>query len=120
MSAQPFPQTRALAIAVFLMGLLLPRLAKAEPSATPATGKTEREPIYDEEADGEKLIAEAICRAKAEGKRVLIEWGGNWCGWCHKLHDVFKTDELIPSRITTIHPIRLAPSCTTRVISARS
>jgi thiol-disulfide isomerase/thioredoxin len=29
---------------------------------------------------------------------VLIEWGGNWCGWCYKLHDVFHNDELV-------HPI---------------
>jgi thioredoxin-related protein len=37
-------------------------------------------------------------RAKREGKHLLIEWGGNWCSWCYKLHDVFQQDELV-------HPI---------------
>ena len=29
---------------------------------------------------------------------MLVEWGGNWCGWCYKLHDVFHQD-------TLVHPI---------------
>ena len=60
-----------------------------------AESKPKREPIYDVEADGKALIAAAVKRAKLEGKHVLVEWGGNWCGWCHKLHDVFKNDELV-------------------------
>jgi hypothetical protein len=72
MSAHPFPQMRELVIAVCFMSLLRPPFANAEPSANPPTGKTEREPIYDEHADGEKLIAEAVLRAKADGKRVLM------------------------------------------------
>jgi thiol-disulfide isomerase/thioredoxin len=23
---------------------------------------------------------------------VLIQWGANWCGWCHLLHEKFKSD----------------------------
>ena len=25
----------------------------------------------------------------ASNKRVLLMFGGDWCGWCHKLHDLF-------------------------------
>src|SRR5690606_4036389 len=67
----------------------------SEPIADAAPKQNQREPIYDPEADGEALIAAALERAKAEHKHVLIEWGGNWCGWCFKLHDVFTTDEQV-------------------------
>ena len=77
----------------------------AENSDAPAAANTEhppekkpRDPIYIEEANGEKLIAAALERAKSNKKNVLIEWGGNWCGWCYKLHDVFHDD-------AEVHPI---------------
>ena len=42
--------------------------------------------IYDTKADGEKLIADALAVAKRENKRVLAEFGANWCIWCRRLH----------------------------------
>lgn len=51
--------------------------------------KPKRKPIYDEKADAQELIAKAVRRAQRDHKQVLIEWGGNWCGWCHLLHDCF-------------------------------
>ncbi|MEI7460649.1 MAG: thioredoxin family protein [Pirellula sp.] len=59
------------------------------------TPKAKREPIYVEAANGRELIDAALVRAKREHKHVLIEWGGNWCGWCYKLHDVFRDDPLV-------------------------
>jgi len=38
--------------------------------------------VYDAEADGRTLLAGALETAAREGKRVLIAWGANWCGWC--------------------------------------
>lgn len=46
--------------------------------------------IYDVNADAKADIAAALAKAKKENKRVLLQYGGNWCGWCHKLHKVFK------------------------------
>lgn len=43
-------------------------------------------PIYDTKADGEKLIADALVVAKRENKRVLAEFGANWCIWCRRMH----------------------------------
>ncbi len=54
--------------------------------------KAKRPPIYDEKADAKAEIADALKKARIEDKRVLITWGGNWCGWCYKLHDVFEED----------------------------
>ncbi|MEX2316247.1 MAG: thioredoxin family protein [Pirellulales bacterium] len=72
-------------------------VAKPLSDAAPlsAVAKPERELIYDPSADGKALIAAALERATRTDKHVLIEWGGNWCGWCYKLHDVFTKDELV-------------------------
>jgi len=48
--------------------------------------------IYDEKADAKAQVAAAVATAKRENKRVLIQWGGNWCSWCILLHDRFKSD----------------------------
>src|SRR5579871_3985664 len=47
--------------------------------------------IYDEKADGKAQVATALASAKRENRRVLIQWGGNWCGWCVLLHERFRT-----------------------------
>jgi thiol-disulfide isomerase/thioredoxin len=57
-----------------------------------AAGKPKRPPIYNEKADAKADIAAALKTAKIQDERVLIIWGGNWCGWCYKLHDVFEDD----------------------------
>ncbi len=68
------------------------RRAKATESASPSPSKAKRLPIYLEEPNGKELIAAALKKAERDHKHVLIEWGGNWCGWCYKLHDVFHND----------------------------
>ena len=49
--------------------------------------------VYDEKADAKADVTAALARAKAENRRVLVVWGGNWCGWCVKLADVFAKDK---------------------------
>jgi thiol-disulfide isomerase/thioredoxin len=63
---------------------------KATPSAKPAAA--ERPAIYDEKADARELVATAVYQAHRDHNRVLVMFGGNWCGWCHKLHTVFRTN----------------------------
>jgi thioredoxin-related protein len=62
----------------------------ASETATAASTKTGREPIYNEAADARADIKSALERAKYDHKRVLVKFGGNWCGWCFKLHDVLQ------------------------------
>ena len=38
--------------------------------------------LYNPEADAKVDIKKAIAKAKKEGKHVLLQVGGNWCGWC--------------------------------------
>ena len=54
-----------------------------------------REPIYDEAANAAEQIAAAVAKAKKENRRVLVQWGANWCGWCHLLHGTLKKDSEI-------------------------
>jgi thiol-disulfide isomerase/thioredoxin len=62
--------------------------AESKPASKPA-----RKKIYDEAADARAEIAKAAVKAKKNGRRVLVQWGANWCGWCHLLHDVLKSDK---------------------------
>jgi len=54
-------------------------------------------PIYNTQADGAKLIADALVVAERDQKRVLVEFGANWCIWCHRLHALLTSDpEIAP------------------------
>jgi thiol:disulfide interchange protein len=55
--------------------------------------------IYNEDADGGKQIADALRMAKKENKRVLLQFGANWCGWCHKLHKLCESDADIAAKL---------------------
>lgn len=46
---------------------------------------------YDETRDPAADLAKAVSRARQEKKRILLEVGGTWCGWC-KLLDGFIHD----------------------------
>jgi thiol-disulfide isomerase/thioredoxin len=58
-----------------------------------------RSKIYDTEADGNEQIAAALKIAKAEKKRVLLQFGADWCGWCHKLSECFKNNEEVAAAL---------------------
>jgi len=53
----------------------------------------ERAP-YDENADADAAVNAAFARAKKNGKRVLIDLGGNWCGDCIVLANLMQRPEL--------------------------
>jgi thioredoxin-related protein len=48
--------------------------------------------IYDKAADANVLVAKASERAKHDNTRILLMFGGDWCGWCHKLHNLLNTN----------------------------
>jgi hypothetical protein len=51
---------------------------------------------YDERANPDAQIAAAFARARASGKRVIIELGGNWCSWCRILEAVMALPDVKP------------------------
>jgi len=71
-------------------------LAQALQSEKPAAKADAKKPsIYDKNADAKVQLAAASARAERSNKRVLLMFGGDWCGWCHKLHDLFAKDNEI-------------------------
>jgi thiol:disulfide interchange protein len=46
---------------------------------------------YDPKADPKADLQAALARASKEGRNVLMDVGGEWCGWCH-LMDKFITE----------------------------
>jgi thioredoxin-related protein len=73
----------------------------------PTHTKTNRPNIYNESADGSKQIADALATAKKEHKHVLLQFGANWCGWCHKLHQLFETDKNIAEALKSDYVVVL-------------
>lgn len=64
--------------------------------------------IYDPTLDGMKQIRDAVSLAKKDGKNVLIQYGGNWCGWCIKFDAFCKGDTTISRLISSNYiPVKL-------------
>lgn len=72
-----------------------------------AVSQAQTEKLYHPEADAEKDIADAIKKAKAEHKYVLIQAGGNWCKWCLEFarfaQETPKIDSVIKSSFVWYH-----------------
>ncbi len=45
--------------------------------------------IYPDPSVAKQEIHQALVRAKAEHKNVIVDFGGNWCGDCHVLDIYF-------------------------------
>jgi len=71
--------------ALVLTALLAPACIWAAPPAPepPKAGP------YDPTRDSFKDLEAAKALAKATGRRILLQVGGNWCPWCHRLHAFF-------------------------------
>jgi thiol:disulfide interchange protein len=63
-------------------------ISQVVPSARPATPYT-RKHLYSETADPNADIAAALKQARAEHKRVILDFGGDWCGDCQVLDIYF-------------------------------
>ena len=48
------------------------------------------EPKFDPTRDAAKDIDAAVAEAKRAGKHVILDVGGEWCGWCHALDRYFR------------------------------
>ena len=51
--------------------------------------------VYDEDINPIEQIDKATQRAKAEGKFVVCQVGGNWCPWCLRFADFITKDQTI-------------------------
>ena len=85
---------------LLVAGLSLP--AFAQPAPVPAVKKH----IYSETADPKADIAAALKQAKKEHKRVIVDFGGDWCGDCQVLDIYFHQSpnaELLAKHFILVH-----------------
>ena len=62
--------------------LLLIAIAGCQPSAKQAVYTV---PNYNPEADPAVDLAMTVKRVQAENKRIILQVGGEWCQFCHRL-----------------------------------
>lgn len=55
---------------------------------------------YDPRRDNVELVTNAMKRADAEDKRVLLILGGDWCGWCKVLENNIDESEELTAMLT--------------------
>ncbi|MFZ4573916.1 MAG: thioredoxin family protein [Phycisphaerales bacterium] len=81
--------------ALFLTAMALATPVAAQQDPTPVTPQpaAKKVEVYNEAADAKADIAAAVAAAKKDNKRVLIQWGANWCHWCVKLDGTLKADK---------------------------
>jgi len=76
------------------------------PAPVPSTLPFVSQHIYSETANPAADIAAALKKARAEHKRVLLDFGGDWCGDCQVLDIYFRQSpnaELLAKYFVVVH-----------------
>ncbi len=83
--------------ATALASAAMPAPAATAPRVSAASINALSQPLplpYDEKANADQQVAKASARAKAEGKKLIIDLGGNWCADCRILAGVLDLPEV--------------------------
>jgi thiol:disulfide interchange protein len=80
-----------MAIAAMTGFLAMSAGCRRAPVETPDAEAISQAVIYPDGAQAQQDIAAAVARAGKEKKRVLLDFGGNWCGDCKVLQFYFHT-----------------------------
>jgi thioredoxin 1 len=87
LSKQMLARRNSIIVAAIACALLLG--CRQTPVDTEPTVEPGRAVIYPDGAQAAQDIAAALARAGKEKKRVLLDFGGNWCGDCQVLEIYF-------------------------------
>lgn len=77
-----------------LVILLLSAILLTAPAPVPAQAaeKPAWSQVFDPKRDPAADLAEAKALAKATGRNILVDVGGDWCVWCRLLDNLFATN----------------------------
>lgn len=93
-------QAAGVLMAISLLGIVGAQQATAPAQAAqPVQHVDAKSALYNTKSDAAKDIAKALAEAKRANKTVLLQFGANWCGWCHLLHDLFASDKDIAAEL---------------------
>lgn len=79
-----------LLVAIFITGLF----------TSFSWAKEKKIDIYDGSLDVKAAIKQAMVQGQKENKNILLLFGGNWCPWCHRLHELIHSDKTINKFLT--------------------
>ena len=86
-------------LTIALLALAVAALAQAQTA--------DLKKVYDEQINPLEQIDKALSQAKAGGKYVICQVGGNWCPWCLRFADFITKDteikDLIDKNFVYIH-----------------
>jgi thiol:disulfide interchange protein len=94
--------TFLLLLASTLLTLILAPSPKAAAQIIAKANKN----LYSETADPKADIASALVRARREHKRIILDFGGNWCGDCQLLDIYYHQSpnaELLAKHFIVVH-----------------
>jgi thioredoxin 1 len=80
---------RSIVLAALVLLLAAASGCRQAPEETPLVEEPGRAVIYPDGAQAEADISAALAKAAREKKRVLLDFGGNWCGDCQVLEIYF-------------------------------
>jgi thiol:disulfide interchange protein len=95
-----FRNTFLLSLALTLLTLTLARLPQAAAQILPNKN------LYSETANPTADIASALVRARREHRRIILDFGGNWCGDCQLLDIYYHQSpnaELLAKHFIVVH-----------------
>ena len=83
---------RALTLSLLLCACLPPLAARAPETAAAQAGP------FDPARDAARDLEAAKAEAQKSGRRILLDVGGNWCPWCHRLHAFWEANPELKAR----------------------
>jgi thiol:disulfide interchange protein len=54
---------------------------------------------YDPKRDAAADLKATMDQARKKGKRILVQVGGDWCGWCHLMNKYFHENETVAAAL---------------------
>lgn len=63
--------------------------AQTQKQLNPTTANSKATEKFDPSRNARKDIEDAVIRARKTHKRIILDVGGEWCIWCHRLDDYF-------------------------------
>lgn len=78
--------------------------------------------LYKPDENAAEGLQKAVTEAKAKGKNVFVQIGGNWCIWCARFHEFVNNDPQLDSLVKAdyvVYHLNYSPENRNKEILAR-